>query len=52
MVVSYHYGPVGVAEYDLGSHINEVVHKEEPALEHFLVYEYTALALRGHNQHH
>ena len=52
MVVAYDNGPVGVAENDLGAHINELVHEEEPALEHLLVNEHAALALGGDDEHH
>ena len=52
MVVSDHHGAVRVAENDLRSHVDELVHEEQPALEHLLMDEHTALALGGHHKHH
>ena len=46
------YGPVRIAEDNLGSHFYEPVHEEKTAFEHFLVYEDTAFALSGHHKHY
>ena len=40
-------GPVRVAEYNLGSHIDEFIDKEEAALEHLLVDKHAASGLYG-----
>ena len=37
---SDHRGPVWVAQNDLGTHVNEFIHKKQAAFEHFLVNEY------------
>ena len=50
--MSDYYGAVRVAEYNLGTHFNQAVNEEEPALEHFLVNQYAASALGGHDQKH
>lgn len=52
VVMTYHNGTVGVAENYLCAHINEVVHKEKAAFEHFLMNEHAALALGGNYQNH
>src|SRR5215213_2757328 len=39
--------PVGVADRDLGAHRNQLVHEEQPVLEHLLEYEHRTLGLRG-----
>ena len=51
-VMADHHGTVRVAEYDLRPHVDELVHKEQPALEHLLMYQHTPLALGGHDKHH
>ena len=43
-------GAVGVAEDDLGAHVDEFVDEEEAALEHLLVDEDAALGLGGHDE--
>ena len=50
VVVAYDNGAVGVAEDDLGAHVDELVDEEQAALEHLLVYEHAALALGGDHQ--
>ena len=52
VVVSDDHGPVRIAQDDLRAHVDELVDKEQPGLEHLLVDEDTALALRGHDEHH
>ena len=43
-------GTVRVAEDDLRTHVDELVHKEQAALEHLLVDEHGAFGLGGHHQ--
>ena len=45
-------GAVRVAEYNLGSHLYQVVDKKQAALEHFLVNQHTARALHCRYEHH
>lgn len=51
VVVTYDDGAVRVAQDNLCSHVDEAVHKEEAAFEHFLVNEHCALCLGGHHEH-
>ena len=46
--MAHNDGTMGVAKDNLGSHLNEFIDEEEPALEHFLMDEDTALGLGGH----
>ena len=50
--MAHHHGPVGVAEDDLGTHVDEFVNEEQAALEHFLVEEHRTAGLRGHHEQH
>ena len=50
--MAYNHGTVGVAEDDLGTHVNQFVNEEQTALEHLLVEEYTATGLGGHDDEH
>ena len=43
-------GAVRVAQDDLGTHVNEFVHKEESALKHLLMNQDAAVGLRCHHQ--
>src|SRR6185312_14890163 len=43
-------GTVRVAENDAGTHIQQLVHKEQPALKHFLMNEHASFRLRGYHQ--
>ena len=43
---------VRVTKNNLGTHINQFVHKEQAALKHLLMYEHAALGLRGGYQQH
>ena len=47
--MSYHHGAVRVAQYYLCSHVDELVHEEESALEHLLMEQYAAACLRCHH---
>ena len=44
-------GTVGVAEDNLGSHIDELVDKEQATLKHLLVDEHRAASLGGYDNH-
>jgi hypothetical protein len=46
-----HGGPVRVAENNLGSHIDQLVYKKQPAFEHFLMDKDRSTGLCGHYQH-
>src|SRR5690606_30370373 len=48
--MSNYSSPVGVAQDNTGSHIDEFIHKKQTALEHFLVNKYTSLGLCSNNQ--
>ena len=50
--MSYHHCPVRVAEYDLSTHIDELVHEEETAFKHLLMNQNTSLALGCSHKHH
>src|SRR6266508_2697918 len=43
-----HHGPVGVADDDAGAHPHQLVHEEQPVLEHLLEDQHRAPGLRGH----
>jgi len=51
-VQPYHNGTVRITQDNLCSHINQLIHKEETAFEHLLVYQDTACGLGGDDQHH
>lgn len=46
------YCPVGIAQDYLRPHVYQPVHEEKPALEHLLVDQHAAFALRGNDKHH
>ena len=48
-VVTYDDGTMGVAEDNLGAHIDEAVDEEQAALEHFLMKEHRAAGLGGYD---
>ena len=52
VVMSHYYCPMWIAEDDLGSHINELVDKEEAALKHLLMDQNRTLALGRHHKDH
>ena len=49
--MAYDDSAVGVAEDDLGSHVYELVNKEESALKHYLMDEDWAFGLCRYNEH-
>ena len=52
MVVAYYNSPVRIAQNDLRAHFNEIVDEIQTALKHFLMHQYAAAALCGHNEHY
>ena len=50
VIVAHHHRPVRVAEYDLRAHVYELVHEEQAAFEHLLMYEHASVALRRDHQ--
>ena len=52
MVVSHHHGSMRVAQDNLSSHVDELIDKEETALEHLLMEQYTASRLCCHDDEH
>ena len=52
MVVTDHDSPVRVAKDDLGSHVDQTVNEEQPALEHLLMDKHASPALGGDNENH
>ncbi|MPM90402.1 hypothetical protein SDC9_137523 [bioreactor metagenome] len=41
-----------VAQNNLRTHIDKLIHEKQAALKHFLVYQYAAFGFGGNNQHH
>ena len=52
VVMAHYHCPVRIAEDNLRTHVNELVNKEEAALEHLLVDEHATLALGSHHKNH
>ena len=52
MVMTYHHCTVRVTENNLRTHINQFIHEEEAALEHFLMEEDAATSLCSHYEEH
>src|SRR5690554_5706130 len=50
MIMTNYRSPVRVTQYDTGPHVNKLIHKEEPALEHLLMNQHTAFSLGSHHQ--
>ena len=48
--MTYNHNAVRIAQYHLRAHINQVIHKEQAALKHLLMYENAALGLCCCNQ--
>src|SRR3712207_8333692 len=44
--------PVRVAQYNLRSHIYELIDEKQTALKHFLMNEHASFRLRSHHKHH
>ena len=52
VVKTDHYSSVWIAEHDLGTHVDEIVDKEEAAFKHLLVDQHRTAALGGGDEHH
>ena len=50
MVVPHDDSAVGITQDNLSAHVDELIHKEQAALEHLLMNEHRALGLSSHHQ--
>ena len=50
--MAYDDSTVGVAENNLGTHVDELVDEEQAALEHLLMEQHGTAGLGGHNDQH
>ena len=49
-VVSYDNGTMRIAKDDLGTHVNQLIDKEQTTLKHFLMEKNTSLCLSGNHK--
>src|SRR5690606_5254378 len=51
LVKSNYRSPVGVTENNLCAHINQFIHKKQPAFKHFLMDQHVTLGLCGNYEY-